>query len=173
MANQFPGLLRTHFCGELDVSHLDSKVKLCGWMNKYRDLGGLHFIDLRDKQGVIQLSFENWLKNGGDADIFKKASHETVIQVDGTVRRRPESAINEEMKTGKVELDVSGIKILSEADRHELPFLPTGLNQATEDLRLKFRYLDLRTERLQSMLQVRSEVSQRARPFYIIVHLQR
>ena len=71
-----------------------------------------------------------------------------------------------------MELDVSDIKILSEADRHELPFLPTGLN-ATEDLRLKFRYLDLRTERLQNMLKVRSEVSQRARAFYITVHLRR
>ena len=165
MATPMTGLMRTHRCGELRKSHDSIDVKLCGWVNKYRDLGGLHFIDLRDKTGLVQLSFEDWLSSDGDIEVFKKTSHETVIQVSGKVRTRPESAINKDMDTGEVEVSVSEIKILSEADRHELPFLPNAKKQATEDLRLKYRYLDLRTNRLQSMLSIRSKAYQRARDF--------
>ena len=165
MANQLPGLLRTHQCGTVNSKNDGESVVLCGWVNKYRDLGGLHFIDLRDKSGLIQLSFESWLASGGDQEIFKKTSHETVLQVSGVVRPRPASAVNKEMFTGEIEVSVSEVKVLSEADRHNLPFLPNGKNQATEDLRLKYRYLDLRTPRLQSMLSIRSKAYQRARNF--------
>ena len=165
MANEFPGLLRTNFCGELTRSDLDKEVIVCGWVNKYRDLGGLHFVDLRDKKGLLQLSFEDWLKQGGNVDVFKQMSHESVVRAKGFVRLRPESAFNKDMKTGEVEVSVTDVAVLSEADRHELPFLPTGKDQATEDLRLKYRYLDLRTSRLQEMLSVRSKAYQDARSF--------
>lgn len=165
MANLTTGLMRTHKCGDLRKSNVGHDVSLCGWVNKYRDLGGLHFIDLRDKSGLVQLSFESWLENGGSVDVFKSTSHETVIKVSGSVRARPESAINKDMLTGEIEVSVTDIQILSEANRHELPFLPNAKNQATEDLRLKYRYLDLRTKRLQSMLSIRSKAYQRARDF--------
>jgi aspartyl-tRNA synthetase len=165
MANPEIGLMRTHKCGELRKDHTELEVSLCGWVNKYRNLGALHFIDLRDKSGLVQLSFEQWLNEGGDLSVFKKTSHETVIKIAGKIRVRPESAVNKEIPTGEIEVSVTEIKILSEADRHQLPFLPNALNKATEDLRLKYRYLDLRTNRLQKMLSIRSKAYQRARSF--------
>ncbi len=165
MANQLSGLLRTHQCGKLNIDNNGDSVELCGWVNKYRDLGGLHFIDLRDKTGLIQLSFESWLSSEGDSEVFKKTSHETVLKVSGVVRPRPESAVNKDMYTGEIEVSVTEVTVLSEADRHNLPFLPNAKSQATEDLRLKYRYLDLRTTRLQDMLSIRSKAYQRARNF--------
>ena len=77
MTSRIKGLIRTSECGVLDQSNLSEKVIICGWINKYRDLGGLHFVDLRDKTGLIQLSFENYLSSGGDSSIFKDFSHES------------------------------------------------------------------------------------------------
>ena len=138
---------------------------MCGWVNKYRDLGGLHFIDLRDKTGLVQLSFEDWLSGGGDAKYLKKPLMKQSFKFPEKFDLVQRVLVNKDMKTGEVEVSVSEIKILSEADRHELPFLPNAKNQATEDLRLKYRYLDLRTNRLQSMLSIRSKAYQRARDF--------
>lgn len=163
MTSRIKGLMRTAMCGSFTKEQLGEEVTLCGWVNKYRDLGGLHFVDLRDKSGLIQLSFEQFLSDGGDADIFKYLSHETVIKAKGKIGPRPESAVNKEMKTGEVELVVETIEVLAACDRHELPFIPNSPKEATEDLRLKYRYLDLRTNRLQSILSLRSKVASRAR----------
>ena len=163
MTSRIKGLMRTCECGVLDASDLGKEVTLCGWINKYRNLGGLHFVDLRDKTGLIQLSFEEFLKNSGSSEIFKDFSHEAVIKATGVIGMRPESAKNKEMKTGEIELVVKEVKILSPCDRHELPFIPTSQKEATEDLRLKYRYLDLRTNKLQNILKLRSDVSSRAR----------
>ncbi len=163
MTSRIKGLMRTAMCGSLTKNQLGEEITLCGWVNKYRDLGGLHFVDLRDKSGLIQLSFEKFLIDGGDVDIFKNLSHETVIKAKGKIGPRPESAVNKEMKTGEVELVVETIEILAACDRHELPFIPNSPKEASEDLRLKYRYLDLRTKRLQSILSLRSKVANRAR----------
>jgi aspartyl-tRNA synthetase len=149
------GSLRSHHCGELNLKHLGQQVTLCGWVNKYRDLGGLHFIDIRDKFGLTQLGFE---KFPFDFSVLKEISLESVIMIEGEVCQRPLAAINKKMLTGEVEVQVKKFKILSKAQ--ELPFLPFGATNATEDLRLKYRYLDLRTSRLQEMMALRSEMMQ-------------
>ncbi|MGE3609873.1 MAG: aspartate--tRNA ligase [Bacteriovoracaceae bacterium] len=153
-----PGLLRTHNCGELKESDIGKKVTLCGWLNKYRNLGSLHFIDIRDKFGVTQLGFEQFK---GDLNELKKFSLESVIQATGTVTARPDSAKNANMSTGMVEVQVEEIKLLSLAE--EVPFLPHGMVPATEDLRLRYRYLDLRSKKLQEILALRSQTTRKAR----------
>ncbi len=150
------GLLRTHTCGELRDDHVGQKVTLCGWVNKSRDLGGLHFIDLRDKYGLTQLSFKEF---SGDLSILKKCHLESTLMVHGEVRSRPAEAQNKNMETGSVEVMVTEIELLSGCDIDNLPFLPFGEKDATENLKLKYRYLDLRTQRLQNILKVRSQAT--------------
>jgi aspartyl-tRNA synthetase len=132
------------------------KVTLCGWVSKNRDLGGLHFIDLRDKFGLTQLSFDHFK---GDLAVLKKCSLESVIRAVGVVGKRPEAARNAKMDTGEVELFVEELEVLSQCDVDTIPFLPYGAVEATEDLRLKYRYLDLRRQRLQDILAMRSKAT--------------
>ncbi len=157
-STKLAGLMRTHHCGELRASDIGKEVTLCGWNNKYRDLGGLHFIDIRDKHGLTQLAFDEF---EGDFSVLKGLSLESVILAKGVVRARPESALNKNMDTGEVEISVSEIKELSHAD--EVPFLPHGKISATEDLRLKYRYLDLRGDKLQNILSIRSNAMKLSR----------
>ena len=152
------GLMKTHHCGAVTESMVGQNILLSGWMNKYRDLGGLHFIDLRDKYGLVQLSFDSY---EGDVGILKTFSLESVIQCKGTVRLRPPAAQNKNMPTGMVEIAVDSIQLLSHAER--VPFLPHGGAEATEDLKLKYRYLDLRSKKLQDILTIRSQVSKKIR----------
>jgi aspartyl-tRNA synthetase len=155
---QLKGLLHSHNCAELRSADIGKEVTLCGWINKKRDLGALNFVDLRDKYGVTQLGFENFK---GDINILKSCSLESVVKATGIVCERPASALNKKMRTGEVEIQVTSIELLSKAN--EVPFLPHGLNEANEDLRLKYRYLDLRSTHLQNMIQIRSEVAKHAR----------
>jgi len=154
--SKLAGLMRTHHCGELRAENEGQEVILCGWVNKNRDLGGLHFVDLRDKYGLTQLGFTEFK---GDLDILKKCHLESVIKVTGTVRKRPAEALNKNMDTGEVELAVSNLELLSMSDVNNIPFLPHGAIEATEDNKLKYRYLDLRTNKLQEMLKLRSNVT--------------
>lgn len=153
-----PGSMRTHHCGELRESDIGKSVILCGWMNKYRNLGSLHFIDLRDKYGITQLGFESFK---GDLNELRKFSLESVLLAKGKVIARPDSAKNPNMATGMVEVQVEEIELLSLAE--EVPFLPHGMVPATEDLRLRYRYLDLRSKKLQDILTLRSETTKKAR----------
>ena len=150
------GLMRTHHCGELRAEHVANDVTVCGWVSKSRNLGGLHFIDLRDKYGLTQLSFKEF---SGDMDILKKCHLESTIMVSGKVKPRPAEAQNKNMATGDVEVMVESIELLGACDIDNIPFLPHGKVDATEDLRLKYRYLDIRSERLQNILKKRSEVT--------------
>jgi aspartyl-tRNA synthetase len=152
--NSIKGLLRSHHCGELRESDIGTTVTLCGWVNKYRNLGSLHFIDLRDKYGVTQLGFVEFK---GNIEELKKCSLESVILATGTVVARPKEAQNAQMETGLVEVQVSELTLLSKSDIDSIPFLPFGSVEATEDLRLKYRYLDLRTKKLQDILKLRSK----------------
>lgn len=158
MGEKLHGLIRTHHCGELGEENVEEEVILCGWVNKYRDLGSLHFIDIRDKYGVTQLGFEEFQ---GDIEVLKNASLESVIYAKGIVRLRPDAAINKNMKTGMVEIQVKEFDVLSQSDN--IPFLPYGHVEASEDLKLKYRYLDLRTKRLQEILALRSRTSLKVR----------
>lgn len=152
------GLMKSKHCGQVNESDIGKQVLIVGWLQKSRDLGGLHFIDLRDKYGIVQLSFDQFK---GNLDELKKYSLESVIQCKGIVRARPASAVNENMATGKVEIAVSDIQLLSDAQR--VPFLPHGMVDATEDLRLKYRYMDLRSKKLQDILSLRSSVARKIR----------
>jgi aspartyl-tRNA synthetase len=152
------GSLRTHHCGELREADIGKTVTLCGWMNKYRNLGSLHFIDLRDRYGITQLGFEQFK---GDVNELRKFSLESVLMATGKVIARPDSAKNAGMNTGMVEVQVEEIKLLSLAE--EVPFLPHGMVPATEDLRLRYRYLDLRSKKLQDILQLRSMTARKVR----------
>ncbi len=164
MSHNIQGLLRTHHCAELRESDIGKSVTICGWVNKYRNLGSLHFIDLRDKYGVTQLGFVNFK---GSLDILKKCSLESVILAKGVVTARPDEAKNTQMDTGLVEVQVEELVLLSKSDIDTMPFLPYGAVEATEDLRLKYRYLDLRTKKLQDILKLRSKTMNKIRSFLV------
>ena len=166
------GLMRSHNCGQLTVLDIGKTVTLCGWVNKYRNLGSLHFIDLRDKYGVSQLgfvNFENKIKNSTNhltintVEDLKKCTLESVIMATGIVMARPQEAQNSNLVTGAIEVQVTDISILSKSDIDSIPFLPFGSVSASEDLRLKYRYLDLRTKRLQDILLLRSKTMNKIR----------
>jgi len=114
------GLMRTHHNGELRDSDIGKNVVLCGWVNKYRNLGSLHFIDLRDKYGITQLGFVNFK---GNIDELKKCSLESVIMIKGTVQSRPDEAKNGQMDTGMVEVQVEELTLLSRSDIDSIPIL--------------------------------------------------
>ncbi|MCK5882293.1 MAG: aspartate--tRNA ligase [Bacteriovoracaceae bacterium] len=160
MVDSIKGRINGHNCGELREENSGTEVVLCGWVNKSRDLGGIHFIDIRDKYGVTQLNFEDFK---GDLSILKDCSLESVIRAKGLVRVRPDSAQNRKMETGMVELLVSEIEVMSQSDKDNIPFLPYGQVGASDDLKLKYRYLDLRTKKLQDMLKLRSQTTFKVR----------
>jgi len=150
------GMMRSNNCGELDNTKIGTQVTLTGWVNKSRNLGGLYFIDLRDKYGITQLNLTNY----SDEESLKKCHLESTILIKGIVQLRPSDAINKNMVTGEVEVAVETLEVLSESDINNLPFLPSAKIEATDDLKFKYRYLDLRTSKLQSMLKKRSDLNQ-------------
>ncbi len=139
MARISEGLMYTHSCGELTAKNIGDQVSVCGWVSKYRDLGGLHFVDLRDKYGMTQLAFDKFLSENGKEEDLKKLSLESVVKASGVVRSRPDEAKNKKMVTGEVEVEVHQLELLSSSDKDNIPFLPYGAIEATEDLRLKYR----------------------------------
>ena len=137
---------RTHTCGELNKSNVGSEVQLNGWISKSRDLGGLIFIDLRDRYGKTQIVFNE--KNYSEVfNIAKKLGLEDVIGIRGNVIERPDEAINKDIESGEIDVEVSEIIVYNESDPP--PFDINDRNSAMEDHRLKYRYLELRTEELQ------------------------
>ncbi|SVC53644.1 uncharacterized protein METZ01_LOCUS306498, partial [marine metagenome] len=144
---------RTHKCNELGLDNIDNSVKLSGWVHRKRDHGGLLFIDLRDNFGLTQLVFDPDSESFNDAE---KIRNESVIMVEGKVIRRTEDAINKNLPTGEVEVYVKKLEILSEAE--DLPIPVFGEPDYPEDLRLKYRFLDLRRETLHNNIILRSEV---------------
>lgn len=162
MAETMSGMTRTHRCTEVSIENLGNAVTLMGWVQKRRNLGSLIFIDLRDRSGIIQLIFD---EKETDKDGFSKAEtlrSEFVIAVTGIVRRR-EGNINLNMKTGDIELVVKELRILSEAETPPFP-IEEGIN-TKDELRLKYRYLDLRRPNLQRNMILRSEAASEIRKF--------
>ncbi|MBT8145091.1 MAG: aspartate--tRNA ligase, partial [Gammaproteobacteria bacterium] len=151
--------MRTHYCGEVTAEHIDSEVEVAGWVHNRRDHGGVIFIDLRDREGLVQVVFDP------DRDeIFQLADRcrsEYILRVRGRVRRRPEGMINPNMTTGEIELLAIDATVLSEAEtppfHHDEP--------AGEELRLRHRYLDLRRPQMLDNLLLRHAVTRALRGF--------
>jgi len=155
---------RTHTCGELQRAHAGQTVTLMGWLHRSRDHGGVLFTDLRDRYGLTQVVFHP--ETGGE-ELLERASHlgnEFVFAVRGVVTERPADAVNAELTTGEIEVDARELKLLSASD--PLPFQVNDDHQlASEDLRLKYRYLDLRRPELAAMLALRHKAAMAARGY--------
>ncbi|NAW85146.1 aspartate--tRNA ligase [Photobacterium halotolerans] len=151
--------MRTQYCGHLNKSHAGQTVELCGWVNRRRDLGGLIFIDMRDREGIVQVVVDPDMK-----DIFEVANqlrNEFCIRLTGEVRQRPDSQVNKDMATGEVEVIAKGLEIINRSD-----VLPLDFNQKnTEEQRLKFRYLDLRRPEMSDRIKLRAKASSFVRRF--------
>ncbi len=158
--------LRTHACGALRAEHAGARVTLGGWVHRSRDLGGVVFIQLRDREGVVQLSFDpKWTP----ADVMAAAagvSVESVVLVDGEVAPRPESMRNPEMETGDVEVRATALRVVGPADTPAIPVARGADDKpAAEELRLRHRYLDLRRPELQRNLLLRHRLLQATRGY--------
>ncbi|KIO35525.1 aspartate--tRNA ligase [Shewanella sp. cp20] len=153
--------MRSHYCGDVNRSHVGEEVTLVGWVNRSRDLGGVVFLDLRDREGVIQVVYDPDLP-----EVFDVAStlrSEFCVQVKGLVRARPDSQINDQMRTGEIEVLGKALTILNSA-----PALPINMDKNqhnTEEQRLKYRYLDLRRPEMAERIIFRSKVTSAVRRF--------
>ena len=153
---------RTHTCGELNAKYIGESVVLNGWVNTVRLHGQVVFVDLRDRYGKTQIVF-NSEDYPGDFEAVKKLSMEDVLSISGTVQNRNEGAVNPDMATGEIEVIVSAMDMLNEAA--PLPFIISDRNSAEEDLRLKYRYIELRTDELQNNLKIRHKTYQAVRSY--------
>ena len=149
--------IRTHTCGELNSNDVEKSVVLNGWVNTVRLHGQVVFIDIRDRYGKTQIVF-NSEDYSGDFEEVKKISMEDVLSISGNVQNRQKDAINTDMKTGEIEVSVKEMVILNAAE--PLPFVISDRSSAEEDLRLKYRYLELRTDELQNNLMIRHQAYQ-------------
>ena len=154
---------RTNYCAELSAANVGEKVCVMGWAQKQRDLGSLIFIDLRDRTGIVQLAFGDTTDREIFADAFSVRS-EFVLCAKGTVRRRGEGAVNKNIPTGEIEIEVDEFKILSAAQTP--PFEIVENSKVNTELRLKHRYLDLRRPDMQKNIIARSRISKIARDYY-------
>ncbi len=151
--------MRTEYCGQLNLAHVGQEVTLCGWVNRRRDLGGLIFIDMRDREGIVQVFFDPDQKAAFDKAF--ELRNEFCIQIVGTVRARPESQANKEMATGEIEVFAHTLEIINRSEP-----LPLDSNQTnSEEARLKYRYLDLRRPEMADRLKTRAKITSFVRRF--------
>ena len=161
MAETMNGLKRTSYCGKLSKANVGNSEVVCGWVQKQRDKGHLIFIDLRDRTGVVQLVFDD----DTNREVFEKAASvhaEYVLIAKGLVRQR--EAVNTEISTGEIEIHVDELRILSKAQTP--PFEITDKSKVKEELRLKYRYLDLRRKTLQEKMILRHQVAKVTRDYF-------
>ncbi len=159
-------MLRTHTCGELSLENLNQEVLISGWVNSYRNLGSLIFIDLRDRYGLTQLRFDS---NDGDYKIFeilKDVKNEWVLQVEALVLARPDNMKNSNIKTGEIELEIKNVKVLNKSKALPFELNEDKAGEANESLRLQYRYLDLRREKVQKMLKTRDQIITYCREYF-------
>lgn len=155
------GMKRTDYCGTLTKNKIGQNVTVCGWVQRQRDLGGLIFIDLRDRSGIIQLAFDDTTEK----EIFEKAASvrsEFVLMAGGKLRLR--SSVNKEIPTGEIEIEVDRLKILGQSETP--PFEILSETAANEELRLKYRYLDLRRAPLQQNIMLRHKITKVTRDYF-------
>jgi len=144
---------RTHTCGDITLDHKDKEVSMSGWLNKKRDHGNLLFLDIRDNYGIIQCVIQ---KNNSDFNELEKLPLETVVQINGKVLERSKDTVNKEIKSGEIEVSISSFKILGSTK--ELPLPVFSDQEYAEEIRLKYRFLDLRRKKIHQNIILRSKV---------------
>jgi aspartyl-tRNA synthetase len=147
--------MRSHYCLEVCEKSVDKEVSICGWVHNRRDHGGVIFLDIRDSSGILQVVYEP--ENQEIFKIAEKLRHEYVVALKGRVRYRPDNMINTRIKTGKIELVALSIDILNSAETP--PFLPDEHQLVNEDVRYRYRYLDLRRDVMQANLRLRHKLT--------------
>ena len=152
--------MRSDYCGKLNSSYIDQEVKLYGWVHRRRDHGGVIFIDLRDREGIAQVVFDP--DRPASFTVADSVRNEFVIQITGKVRRRPEGTINSDMATGEVEVLGYNIEILNKAKTPPFQLDDTNVH---DDVKLKYRYVDLRRPEMQNNLRLRSQVVKEMRKY--------
>ncbi len=148
--------MRTHYCGHLQEAHLDRVVSICGWIDRSRDHGGVIFLDVRDRTGIVQVVSDP-VRTPDSYEVAGQVRSEYVVRVTGKVLARPIDSVNPKLSSGTIEVYADRIEVLN-AVHKSLPFLVSDTNNVREELRLKYRYLDLRSERLTNNLTLRCEV---------------
>jgi aspartyl-tRNA synthetase len=146
--------MRSHYCGDLEASLIDRDVEICGWVARRRDHGGVIFLDVRDHSGIVQVVYDP--DNAASFAIADKVRNEYVLRITGRVRRRPDGALNPDMKTGEIEVLGRGLEILNGSLTP--PFQLDNYSDAGEDIRLRYRYLDLRRPEMQHRLRMRAKI---------------
>ena len=152
---------RSDYCGQVGLAQVDTEVSLYGWVDRRRDHGGVIFIDLRDRDGIVQVVFDP--DTGDNFTLADKVRSEYVIHIKGVVRARSEATVNPDMTTGAIEVYAKSLEILNQAETP--PFQLDEFTDVGEDVRLKYRYLDLRRNDMQQKLRLRSKVSSNIRSF--------
>ncbi|WP_114418296.1 aspartate--tRNA ligase [Marinospirillum perlucidum] len=153
--------MRSHYCGDLNTSHLDQEVQLCGWVHRRRDHGGVIFLDLRDRNGLAQVVVDPDTEEAfATAD---RARNEYVLKISGRVRHRPEGTVNPNMPTGEIEVLAKQVEVLNTAETP--PFQLDEHGKVGEDVRLKYRYVDLRRPEMAEKLRFRSRVTHQIRNY--------
>ncbi len=153
--------MRTHYNGSVNSDCIGQTISVCGWVHRRRDLGGVIFVNLRDRSGLLQIVFDQ-----ADQMILNQANqlkHEDVVQITGIVRQRPEGQTNESLASGAIELSVTKLKVLSQAD--PIPFQLDSQYHVSEDVRLRYRYIDLRRYEMQHHFLKRAQVTQAIRRY--------
>lgn len=153
--------MRTHYCGHLNASHIDQEVEICGWVHRRRDHGGVIFIDLRDREGLVQVVYDPDLP-----EVFSAAEqvrNEYVLRVKGRVRARPEGTVNADMPTGEIEILGLGLEVLNSADTP--PFQLDEHEKVSEEVRLRYRYIDLRRPEMLERIRLRAAVTRELRQY--------
>jgi len=153
---------RTHHCAQLRAEHIDQTVSLAGWVNNYRDHGGVIFIDLRDREGITQVVFHPDTPEAHKA--ADKLRNEDVVSITGTCIARQEGMANPKLPTGDIEVSATQVELLSKAQTP--PFMPDDAGQVGEETRLKYRYVDLRRPRMQEILKLRHRVTKVIRDYF-------
>lgn len=147
--------MRTHYCSAVNESSLNKEVTVCGWVHHRRDHGGVVFLDIRDRSGLLQVVYEP--ENKDTFSIAEKLRHEFVVRVTGVVRKRPDGMVNDRMATGMVEVIGTKLEILNQSPTP--PFLPDDHQVVNEDLRYKYRYIDLRRTAMQNKMTLRHQLT--------------
>ena len=152
--------MRTHYCGELNSDHIDQEIELCGWVHRRRDHGGVIFLDLRDREGLAQIVFDP--DRAEPFAIADSVRNEFVIKITGKVRNRPEGTINPDLPTGEIEILGYTIEILNKS---KTPPIQMDDDHVHDDIKLRYRYIDLRRPPMQKNLQLRSKIVKELRAF--------
>jgi aspartyl-tRNA synthetase len=148
--------MRTHYCGHLHAEHIDKSVSLCGWVDRRRDHGGVIFLDLRDRTGIVQIVSDP-VRTPDSCLLAADMRNEYVVRITGKVSARPADSLNPKLATGEVEIYAESIELLNAVGK-QLPFLVSEADTIKEELRLKYRYLEMRGDRLSNNLKLRAEV---------------